>query len=314
MMRELCRTPDSAALPRSKSCTAWAGLPAVVVRLAAAASATALIVARLMTDEHTTSFSHCNRDSPVLVGTHHKTGTVLLKHIFLKEVCPIMAWRCSFDHEPTPCSSAEQARAAGLQLCFLQHGVRFQVHGPQAFRFIHAIRDPMEVVLSGYQYHLKTTEKWANRPDRRYNGSSYRRYLNALSVREGLRAEVKHSARDALKTMPRLLNRTAGKECTLTLRLEDFEHDWSGTIARLWDLLGLDAATAARLDRAVAKHNVYSARRQRGYNRHVGNATTRDAMRRSVRTLPEAYAKVQAVRKRLGYPTVGREAAPLSRA
>ena len=33
--------------------------------------------------------------------------------------------------------------------------------------------------------------------------------------------------RDSLKTMPRLLNRTGDNPCTLTVRLEDFEHDWA---------------------------------------------------------------------------------------
>ena len=61
------------------------------------------------------------------MGTHHKTGTVLLKHIFLKEVCPTLGWKCSFDNKPYKCSSPEDARAAGLQLCFLQHGIRFKI-------------------------------------------------------------------------------------------------------------------------------------------------------------------------------------------
>ena len=59
-----------------------------------------------------TPFQQCHGDTPILVGTHHKTGTVLLKHIFLKEVCPMLGWRCSFDNVPTPCSSPAQALTA----------------------------------------------------------------------------------------------------------------------------------------------------------------------------------------------------------
>ena len=69
-------------------------------------------------------FAQCHTHAPILVGTHHKTGTVLLQHIF-KEACAILMWRCSFNHRPLPCSSPEEAVANGLQLCFLQHGVRF---------------------------------------------------------------------------------------------------------------------------------------------------------------------------------------------
>ena len=280
-------------------------------RVLLAAFALALASVRyLIISLRPTEFQQCHDNTPILVGTHHKTGTVLLKHIFLKEVCPMLGWRCSFDNDPVKCSSPEEAHAKGLQMCFLQHGIRFKVqHTHAPYRFIHAIRDPLEVVLSGYQYHLKTTERWANRPDRRYNGSTYRTYLNGMSLRDGLRAEVKHSMRDALKTMPRLLNRTAGQACTLTVRLEDFERDWSGTVGRMWDLIGVDRQTTRRLNRAVAKHNVYGVRRG-NFNKHVEkNASSRSSMRQMVRQpeLAEAYAKIRGVRAKLGYSMVGRE-------
>ena len=292
-------------LDRLNASPPWFTWPRVFV-----ASVAALIVSikLVLLLQKPTPFQQCHDNTPILVGTHHKTGTVLLKHIFLKEVCPMLGWRCSFDNYPVKCSSPEEARANGLQLCFLQHGIRFKVqHTALPYRFIHAIRDPLEVVLSGYQYHLKTTERWANRPDRRYNGTSYRQYLNHLGLDDGLRAEVKHSLRDALKTMPRLLNRTAGRACTLTVRLEDFERNWDGTTSKMWDLIGVDRATARRLDRAVAKHNVYGAR-PKYYNKHVEkNASSRETMRRSVRHLDDSYVKIRAVRAKLGYAPVGRE-------
>ena len=113
--------------------------------------------------------------------------------------------------------------------------------------------------------------------------------------------------RDALKTMPRLLNRTAGRACTLTVRLEDFEANWHGTIGRMWDLLGIDRATAVKLNRAVAKHNVYAAKKKPKYNRHVSNTSSRSAIRVRLRGLPDAYKKLRAARARLGYPASGRE-------
>ena len=277
-----------------------------VRRLACALLALAALLARLayyhVASHRAGEFPQCHDGSPILVGTHHKTGTVLLKHIFYKEVCPTMGWKCSFDNVPTHCDSPEEARAAGLQLCFLQHGIRFKVQNTrEPYRFIHAIRDPTEVVLSGYQYHLTTTEKWANRVERRYNGTTYRKHLNSLPLLDGLRAEVKHSLRDALKTMPRLLNRTAARPCTLTLCLEELERNWGRTIGRMWDLLGLDAPTAAKLHRAVAKHNVYAAKKKAKFNRHVSNSSKRGALRSQLRALPDVDGKLRTVRKKLGY-------------
>ena len=71
--------------------------------------------------------------------------------------------------------------------------------------------------------------------------------------------------------------------------------------------LGMVPSTARRLDRAVAKHNVYGAR-PRYFNKHVEkNASSRSGMRQSIRHLAEPYAKIRSVRAKLGYPLVGRE-------
>ena len=64
---------------------------------------------------------------------------VPLQHI-LKAVCPLLNWRCTFNDVPTKCNSPEAARAAGLHLCFNQHGVRFKLMGGTPYRFIHAVR------------------------------------------------------------------------------------------------------------------------------------------------------------------------------
>jgi len=262
-----------------------------------------------------TPYSHCHGSSPILVGTHHKTGTVLLTHI-LKGACKALKWRCTFNHRPTHCGSAAEAVAAGLHLCFLQHGIRFQLplhratangssHVP--YRFIHSIRDPLEVVLSGYAYHLKTTERWAQRSEARWNGTTYVKYLNGLSLEQGLLAELVHAKRDSLKTMPRLFNRTASDRCTLTYRFEDFKSDWDGAIAKLWDMLGItDRATVEQLNRLAAKHNVY--RPSRSFNKHVSSASAdkRQHMRAVLQKSP-AYAQIVEVRRVLGYPLVEAE-------
>jgi hypothetical protein len=105
-------------------------------------------------------------ESHAFLAPQHKTGTVLLQHL-LKDACPILGWKCTFnDGErsevptnasvlgshvrksrpplrpiwypkpgvriplaavPTKCNGPEQARAAGLHLCFQQHGVRFKL-------------------------------------------------------------------------------------------------------------------------------------------------------------------------------------------
>jgi len=55
-------------------------------------------------------FAQCHSIGPVLVGSHHKTGTVLLTHL-LKDACDAMDWRCVFNHDRGHCASVAEARA-----------------------------------------------------------------------------------------------------------------------------------------------------------------------------------------------------------
>jgi len=52
------------------------------------------------------------------------------------------------------------------------------------------IRDPRDVVVSGYFYHLWTKENWANNSRLEFDGKSYQQYLKSVSVEEGLIAEI----------------------------------------------------------------------------------------------------------------------------
>ncbi len=71
------------------------------------------------------------------------------------------------------------------------------------FRGTHMVRDPRDMLISGYHYHLWTEEAWANVPidgqgalsllaehDPTCRGRSYREYLNDLPLEQGLFAEM----------------------------------------------------------------------------------------------------------------------------
>ena len=74
---------------------------------------------------------------------------------------------------------------------------------PGPFRGTHMIRDPRDVIVSGYHYHRQTQEKWVLAPMREnplfgevvkleptFAERSYQELLNVLSKEEGLRMEV----------------------------------------------------------------------------------------------------------------------------
>ncbi|MCG6154360.1 sulfotransferase domain-containing protein [Rubinisphaera margarita] len=59
------------------------------------------------------------------------------------------------------------------------------------YRGTHMIRDPRDVVISGYFYHLWTNEEWATQPNVAYGGRSYQQMLQSLDQEDGLIEEIK---------------------------------------------------------------------------------------------------------------------------
>lgn len=82
-----------------------------------------------------------------------------------------------------------------------------------AYRGSHMIRDPRDMAVSGFHFHLWTKELWANQPMGELKEAwplipmaefahlSYKEYLNTLSPEDGLSAEIKRVSAVGLKDM-----------------------------------------------------------------------------------------------------------------
>jgi len=110
----------------------------------------------------------------ILIGTHHKTGTVWLQSIF-EEICRQFSLKfhvCSKNTVPDTTSDV-----------ILNHHSRFT---PELlslqYRGIHIIRDPRDVIISGCFYHQKSQEKWLYRPLERLQGQTYHDKINSLKT------------------------------------------------------------------------------------------------------------------------------------
>ncbi|MEO0515417.1 MAG: sulfotransferase domain-containing protein [Planctomycetota bacterium] len=138
----------------------------------------------------------------ILHGTHHKMGTVWLGNV-LGTVATHFGLNAIFsDAEVTPQSPPQSADL------FLQAHSQFNL--PQGLSFVgtHMVRDPRDVAVSGYKYHLWTDESWANRPMKEFASDSparlavgedakvlsmtYRQYLNTIDPEQGLEVEIKN--------------------------------------------------------------------------------------------------------------------------
>jgi hypothetical protein len=124
---------------------------------------------------------------PVIIHCcYHKIGTVWFGRI-LREVAAHFGLSFGSGHNFATISDFEDNRSSDI---FLDLGSHVRLTQLGEYKGSHLIRDPRDMIVSGYFYHLWTAESWANLPRAEFRGRSYKEYLNSLNVDEGLAQEI----------------------------------------------------------------------------------------------------------------------------
>ena len=116
----------------------------------------------------------------LFVGTHHKAMTTYFSAVL--RLLSLGAGKrfaeVNFEDPPT--------RAEIL----LSNHSAFQVDALRPCRGVHIMRDPRDMIVSGYHYHKWTHEAWVHRTDE--DGKSYQEKLTAADKTTGLFMEIDH--------------------------------------------------------------------------------------------------------------------------
>jgi hypothetical protein len=155
---------------------------------------------------------------PILVGTHHKTGTVWMQRTFRR--------------------IAEAIRRTFIDLSrnmpISPGGILFHMHSEfpaevlaTGFRGLHVIRDPRDIVISGLRYHRDAREPWLHTAVPQFGGLSYQEKLNSLSPDDQFVFELEHSAR---RTLGGILAWRYDDKRFFEARYEALHADRSGTL------------------------------------------------------------------------------------
>ena len=122
---------------------------------------------------------------------YHKAGTHWMKGI-LKRICE--RYEMSFDrieHSDLFGDGPKNIPEALLKKDVLIDGhSRIDLARLPAYRGSHMIRDPRDMTISGYFYHLWAKEKWLHIPKSRFGGQTYQSLLNSVSQQDGLICEI----------------------------------------------------------------------------------------------------------------------------
>ena len=150
----------------------------------------------------------------ILVGTHHKTGTVWMFYIF-RMIC----WKFKLKFVEVKDETYPQT----FDLLFQSHS-RFPFDQLDSeYRGIHLIRDPRDIIISGCFYHQKSNEAWLLKPQKRFNGLSFQEKMNSYhSLDDQLLFEMEHTARS---TMREIMNWDYQNPRFLDIKYEDLIQD-----------------------------------------------------------------------------------------
>jgi hypothetical protein len=174
---------------------------------------------------------------------HHKVGTVWFQRV-LSTVGGFYGLR--FAEVPASYGAGSVSTfAPDIDIVVYDRANDFEPEslGGRPYRGSHLIRDPRDVVVSGYHYHRRTDEAWVHEPSDRYGGLSYQAFLHSVDEHDGLMAEIDRGARSSVAEMDAW---SYGRPEILELRYEDVVGDEVGTFTRLFTFYGFDAAAVER--------------------------------------------------------------------
>lgn len=84
---------------------------------------------------------------------------------------------------------------------FMEYMSRIEIGKLPNYVGSHMIRDPRDMIISAYFYHLWTQEEWAHIPRQNLNNLTYQQHLNSLNQEEGLLAEMQGTSYEVITEM-----------------------------------------------------------------------------------------------------------------
>ena len=130
-------------------------------------------------------------ENKVLVGTHHKTGTVWMKNIFNQSCSKLKLKFFNGQSDEVPLD---------FNVFFQEHS-KFNFEKIDAeYKGLHIIRDPRDIIISGCFYHQKSHEKWLHVPQDELGGLTYQEKINSYdSLDEKILFEMENSSAYTIK-------------------------------------------------------------------------------------------------------------------
>jgi len=199
---------------------------------------------------------YSNPERLIVHGSHHKVGTVWFNRI-LGGMARSLNWKCHIGRQ--------EYRPPDASI-FIEEHSRIDADNLPPFVGSHIIRDPRDVVISGYYYHLKCCEKWCIQPKDKFDGRSYQSVLRDLDVNDGIDFEMRNVGRNTLKEM---LSWDYRQACFFEIRYEQLLDNEKDVFTSLFKHYGLNPAQIEVGLELVEKYSFKNAKKNSNSEIHL---------------------------------------------
>jgi len=235
--------------------------------------------------------------------SHHKAGTQLLKGLIVEQARVLQLSRCNRNVWLPDCSKPNDPDAT-VGIWFLSGLLDYQSFKPAwgaNFRFVHMIRDPIALVVSGYVAHTRLGTGVV--PPDTPPGA---REEAIRPMPEGVIVEAWWVVKNTGRNMYAIMN-SLPRDKTVHVHFEDFvtsSASFDKTVASLYDFTVGDMISRASMAELVAKASSHDVHRRPASAQTARAAPkgTEERVERTLSTIPRhEIEELQHLRAQLGY-------------
>lgn len=169
---------------------------------------------------------------PAVHSCYHKCLTLYFDRVFRKLTRTI-----GLKYEYAPMAGKVRG---DVDFCLFPHAELDWNEVPLQFRGTHIIRDPRDLLISAYHYHLRTDEEWCAKPNPVHKklpaDVSYQQHLQSLDTEDGILYELNNVSGGIITKMGRWPYEDAR---VLELRFEDMVGHEREHFAKIFQWYGL---------------------------------------------------------------------------
>ena len=251
-----------------------------------------------------------NQSHLIVHCSHHKVGTAWFSKV-------LRAVAREFDLAFSSLNQGDSPKTPHPRSVLLYQHSQINLEEFPKLRGSHLIRDPRDIVVSGYHYHLWTKEHWANTPIgllpelkvilpiqdiEGINNLTYREYLNFLPREEGMYTEMLRATATVIR---RMANWDYKNPDFLELKYEKIMQDEQNTFESLFKHYGFNDKAITKSVNIAMNYSITKIRKNSKKSEgksHIRSGASSQWIREFSSSLKEEFKKLNGdVLIKLGY-------------